>query len=238
MQLVDRIKMIAAKQGFSLAQVEQHLGFGIRTIYKWDKNSPSIEKVLAVANFLQVPLSWLVTGKYEINTSSNSFLKQYEMLSDRDKEKIDHFMEICLSKGISTGSDSYRQLPVLGYVSETSPAEGVHFLGYTQAEADADYALIMGDSSMNPLLHQGDYIFLKKEEPLSHGDVGVFFHEHRLLCRQFLNDNKLVELRPLNARFPAGQYSKEAFTSVEITGKVILSQSQKEILAIFFDPKI
>ena len=59
MKMVERIKAAAARQGFTLAQLERSLGFGARTIYKWDKNLPSVDKVLAVANFLQVSFSWL-----------------------------------------------------------------------------------------------------------------------------------------------------------------------------------
>lgn len=237
MQLVERVKMIASKQGFTLSQLEQHLGFGTRTIYKWDKSSPSIEKVLAVANFLNVPLSWLVTGKYETNVVSHSFLERYEMLSDTDKEKIDHFIEVSLSGRDFPDSKSLRRLPVLGYVSSQLPAEGVRFLGYTQTETDGDYALVMGDDSMKPLFYQGDYVFLKTTDSLAHGDIGVFLENHLLVCRQFLTGGTQVRLRPLDAGFPASDYSFATFSSVEVTGKVILSRRQADALSIFFEQK-
>lgn len=71
---------------------------------------------------------------------------------------------------IHTVSGNKGSVPFLGYVSAEVPAEGVRLLGYTQSDADADYALIMGDNSMKPVLYQEDYIFLKNTQSLSSGE--------------------------------------------------------------------
>ncbi len=85
MNMVERIKTTAARQGYTLAQLERSLGFGTRTIYKWDRNLPSVDKVLAVANILQVPLSWLVTG----DVGNSPLEARFALLSETDKEKVD-----------------------------------------------------------------------------------------------------------------------------------------------------
>ena len=61
MSIVDRIKDAASRNGLTIPQIERELGFGNRTIYRWDKNSPSMDKVILVANLLNVSLSWLAT---------------------------------------------------------------------------------------------------------------------------------------------------------------------------------
>lgn len=103
MSIVDRIKYSATQNGTSIPQIERKLNFGNRTIYRWDKNSPSIDKVIAVANLLNVSLSWLATGTADDKTLNDSldtqtlhFLDNYKKLSDLDKTKIAYFMEICL----------------------------------------------------------------------------------------------------------------------------------------------
>lgn len=95
MQLVERVKYAASQKGYTLAELEQILGFGNHTIYKWNKNSPSVEKVLAVANFLNISLTWLVTGEYESPNISHPVVKSYMALSETDKKKIGHFIEVC-----------------------------------------------------------------------------------------------------------------------------------------------
>ena len=58
--MVDRIRRLCKEQGKSLFSLEQECGFGNGTVNKWDKNSPSVAKVLAVADALDVPLSYLI----------------------------------------------------------------------------------------------------------------------------------------------------------------------------------
>ena len=98
MSLVDRIKLAANKNGMTLASIEKSLGFGNSTIRKWDNNSPSLDKVIATANLLNVSISWLATGNIDETTKSLyiDFLNKYEKLTESDKIKIDHFIEICL----------------------------------------------------------------------------------------------------------------------------------------------
>lgn len=122
MQIVERVKYAASQKGYTIAELEQKLGFGNHTIYKWNKNSPSVEKVLAVANFLNISLTWLVTGEYESLNISNPVIKGYMALSETDKKKIRHFIEICLCQ--STSADATREsIKVYGYKDIKFPAD-------------------------------------------------------------------------------------------------------------------
>ena len=54
--MVDKIR----EQGKTVFALEQECGFGNGVIHKWDRNSPSIAKVITVANILGVPVSYLI----------------------------------------------------------------------------------------------------------------------------------------------------------------------------------
>lgn len=58
--MVDKIRRLCKEQGKSLFSLEQECGLGNGTINKWDRNSPSVAKVHAVANALGVPVSYLI----------------------------------------------------------------------------------------------------------------------------------------------------------------------------------
>ncbi len=58
--LVDKIRQLCKEQGKTIFSLEQECGFGNGVIHKWDRNSPSVAKVLAVANALGVPVSYLI----------------------------------------------------------------------------------------------------------------------------------------------------------------------------------
>ena len=56
----DRIKTIADARGIGLSAIDSVLGFGNGTIGKWDKNSPSAEKIQLVADYLGVSVDYLL----------------------------------------------------------------------------------------------------------------------------------------------------------------------------------
>ena len=53
MNLRDRIRELAKDQGMSLPNLEAKLGFGNGTIVRWDKASPTAEKLQKVADELR-----------------------------------------------------------------------------------------------------------------------------------------------------------------------------------------
>lgn len=60
MSIVERIRQVTAQKEISLAEMERDLGFSNCSIRKWDKASPSVDKVKAVAEYLDVSVDWLV----------------------------------------------------------------------------------------------------------------------------------------------------------------------------------
>ena len=60
MSLVNRIKMLCAKQHISLHRLEMTIGFSKSSISKWDVNAPSVEKVLRVAEYFNVSMDFLL----------------------------------------------------------------------------------------------------------------------------------------------------------------------------------
>lgn len=56
MGIVDRI---TSKTDLKLAQIERELGFGNGTMRKWDISFPSFDKVVAVADLINVSVDYL-----------------------------------------------------------------------------------------------------------------------------------------------------------------------------------
>ncbi len=251
MSIVERIKATGEKKGLNLTQIERGAGLSTRTIYRWDKNSPSVDKVLAVANFLNTSLYWLVTGNYDDIPFDAEFMQQYEKLSDLDKEKIKYFMEISLIKATDRKPNNfiYYEIPkakysfvqetpgyyqtaqdviaVLGYVAAGTPIEGISIpLGYISAIPHADYALIAKGQSMEPVILDGEYIFVKKCDSLDPGDIGIFYINGDVTCKRYqLLDDYLV-LQSLNPGFKPFKYSLNGDYDFKIQGKVILTDEQ------------
>ena len=60
--MLEVIQSLCKDQGISVFKLEKELGFGNGTIYKWEKSSPSIEKVQKVADYLKVSVDRILYG--------------------------------------------------------------------------------------------------------------------------------------------------------------------------------
>ena len=65
--LKENVKRLAKERGVSLAQMERDLGFSEKYLSHLDTNNPSIDRVVAMADYLGVSVDALVgyTGNYE-----------------------------------------------------------------------------------------------------------------------------------------------------------------------------
>lgn len=58
--LLDRIRELAKANGTTLWGLEKALGLGNGTIVKWDKSSPSADKLQKVADYFDVSVDYLM----------------------------------------------------------------------------------------------------------------------------------------------------------------------------------
>lgn len=60
--MLENIQILCKRQGIAVSQLERDLGFGRGSIYKWDKNSPSIDKVQKVADYFKASVDLVLYG--------------------------------------------------------------------------------------------------------------------------------------------------------------------------------
>ena len=58
--LICKIKALAKERGLTIAQIERECGIGQKSIYDWDTNRPSVDKVKRVADFFGVTINDLI----------------------------------------------------------------------------------------------------------------------------------------------------------------------------------
>lgn len=78
MTLVDRIKIKCKEKNTSMNALEGELGFGNGTLRRWDERTPGADRLLILANRLEVSVDWLLTGK-EANELTSDELKLVEL---------------------------------------------------------------------------------------------------------------------------------------------------------------
>ena len=95
--LFERVQELSNKRGISISELEDRIGFGKNSIYKWKKQSPKIETLQKVADYFQVSADYLLgrtdnpsTNPKEIDIKDDTVIMTYggKPVSDKDREII------------------------------------------------------------------------------------------------------------------------------------------------------
>lgn len=97
--MVERILALIKQKGLTVSGVEKELGFGNGAIKRFSSSSPSIDKVAAISNFLNVSIDYLVYGDVTKIAPSSSeihitdgreqeLLHNFRQLSDSEKDQL------------------------------------------------------------------------------------------------------------------------------------------------------
>lgn len=100
MALRDNIKDLAAQKKISVAELERTLGFGNGSISKWNKQSPSADKLKKVADYFGVTIDYLLDRKPVAQTNAtieealNSVMSyDGKPITDNDREVLRGIIE-------------------------------------------------------------------------------------------------------------------------------------------------
>lgn len=94
MNLLQNIEFIIEKRGLTLTQVEKDCGLSKSSMRKWSENFPSIDKVLKVAQYLDVSVDFLLTGKNSETTEipqdkdEVALLEEFRQLDPQERRII------------------------------------------------------------------------------------------------------------------------------------------------------
>lgn len=89
MTLIERIKEKINENKLSVRGLEIKAGLSNGTLKKWEKQKPSYDKVLDVANALNISVEWLITGKAagEITPEEQKLLDDFRGTNQEGKDK-------------------------------------------------------------------------------------------------------------------------------------------------------
>lgn len=104
MNTVERIKIKLNQKNMSIKAYEKEIGLGNGTIAKWEKQVPRIDKLILVANSLQVSLDWLVFGKEnnDLNEDERQLLEAYQQADAGTRKSVRKLLDIPESGTSST----------------------------------------------------------------------------------------------------------------------------------------
>jgi transcriptional regulator with XRE-family HTH domain len=94
MSIVERIRTEGAKKNLSISSIEKMAGISNGTISKWDKSTPSSDKLYKVSTLLNCSMEYLFAGisNSELNPEIKNWILLYEQLSHCDE----HIKDECI----------------------------------------------------------------------------------------------------------------------------------------------
>lgn len=90
MEIVERIKNLCNAENITIKELERIIQISNGSIRHWNEKTPSVERVLLVADHFNVSLDWLVTGKESGNLTpeEQQLVDYYRKADDRGKRSI------------------------------------------------------------------------------------------------------------------------------------------------------
>jgi len=208
LSMVDRICELSQKNGLSISALERTLGLGNGIIGKWRKQSPSCDKLKLVADYLNVSIDFLISGKQHnseiLNEIEEQHIKKYRILDEHGKEIVDAVLDIEVKRCEATQSRpsfTFRRL------SENKASAGAGFnlndpdqwrsieVIDTPEARQADFAVEVEGESMEPNYYDGDIVYISLASEIPIGQVGLFIQNGKGYIKE-AGENRLISRNP------------------------------------------
>lgn len=252
-EVIARIKLLAKQNGESVNQALTACGFKDFVVNLRKGSMPSVDKFFTLANHFSVSLSDLLLGGPEADSVLSEatpedlkVFRNYMQLGIIDRAKISErilFMlesaaplvpVAALAPHAQQKAGATRKMRIFddtvsaglgNYLSADSSDHG-ESLDFPEAEVptNADFGIRISGDSMLPKIADGQIVWVKQQESVGSGQIGIFIVNGDAYCKQLKidADNASGALVSLNVRYaPIKIAESDYFKTV---GRVLLPQ--------------
>ena len=185
------------------------------SIFKRGLQNASIANIIKLYNALNISADGLSNGKVIMINKNKSMVQD-----DIDLYKYDNILPITTQKIPFLGSVACGQ-PI--YAEEDK--ESYIVLG---TNIKADFCLrAQGDSMIDARIHDGDIVYVRKQEAVDNGEVAVVLigDEATLKRVYYYPDKQKLLLQPANPKYEPFIYVGDELDQIRILGKAVAFQS-------------
>ena len=202
----NNLNRLMKQKGISQTDIIRDLKVNKSTISTWCNGSrlPRMDKVQQLADYLGVLKSDLIEDK-----SNPSIEERYDNLYKIDKIKLPLLGKVACGEPIYADEDR----------------ESYVMVG---TDVKADFCLrCQGDSMINARIHDGDIVFVRKQDIVDNGEIAVVIIDDEATLKRFYyyKDQNLVILKPENPKYEDIILTGEKLDEVKVIGKAVAFQS-------------
>lgn len=214
MGIVDRIQELANEAGLSIAALERATGLSNGLIKKWQNQSPSCDKIITLANYLNTSVEYILLGKQtepQYSDDVKSLLEYYNKLNAMEKGmvlgKAETLAELASERAAEQEKENKTErngigkcLPLSGtrdilYYDNAACAGTGLYLDEASAETltvrstpealAADFAIPIKGDSMEDEFHSGDIVLVESCPCVRKGEVGIFLVDGNVCIKEY-----------------------------------------------------
>ncbi|MBQ8830255.1 MAG: LexA family transcriptional regulator [Oscillospiraceae bacterium] len=202
MAITDKLDYLMAERGITRGGLAKCTGIPYTTIvgfYEKGSDNIKLSNLQKLSSFFGVSLEYLVNDNVSADTLSDMrLLKKYKALSEASRRIADGVIdglytmehtEMTPKSGEIVYIKEYVTPAAAGYAS---PAEGEDYILVPVSEdipKGTDYAVRIQGDSMEPFIADGSRVFVKRTNELTDGDIGIFFVDGDMKCKQYCEDS-------------------------------------------------
>lgn len=197
------LKKLLNERGMTVSELARRSGTNPQTLYsiiKRDNMKIDFDLLLRICGELNVPVETFYDRHVQSalpSVEEMGLLSKYRSLDEHGRRTASLVIESELERINSAVEKTSAQTKIIplyytpaaaGYAS---PALGDDYEEYeVPADSGADFAARISGDSMEPVIPDGSTVLVKRGEVLRDGEVGLFFVDGDMKCKQFCQDSQ------------------------------------------------
>lgn len=195
------LKEILNQQGITVSELARRADVPPQTLYsmlKRDNQKVDFDLMLRICAELKVPVEMMCEGAETValpDLEEMELINRYRRLDEQSKDLVSLVIDHELQRIESTVEPETVEMKIIplyatpaaaGYAS---PAFGDDYSDYSvPAGSAADFAVRIDGDSMEPYIADGSVQLCKRGAIIHDGDVGLFFVDGDMKCKQYCQD--------------------------------------------------
>lgn len=212
-----RLRKLRIDAGFTKCDFADRVGVSTETVRCWESGikTPSMDAILSMSDILNMSTDALLDipvrpdGQLVLSPTEVKLIQDFRALDYYGQKVVEDICSIEKSRmedshGIRdyvAEANMITKAPMRFIPKYFSPAAAgrsapIDDSDYEMIPVDetvpeaADFAVCIQGDSMEPLISDGDTVYVRKDRDLSNGDIGIFCVDGSMYCKEYLKDSK------------------------------------------------
>lgn len=215
----EKVARLLKEKGMTKATLAKMTGIPYTTLdsmLKRETETAKLTTIFRIASVLDTSVEELVFDekKEELPLSSEErrILELFSLLDSRGKETTLSLLEKEAehSRRQRASAASHTVKPIKIYEFPAAAGEPLPvFSGESAVEEhenvpeQAEFGIRISGDSMEPVIHDGQIVYVKRQDEIASGEIGIFLLNGESLCKKLVSENGKIFLASINPRYAA-----------------------------------